>query len=45
MKAEAINRLKANFDKIDILVYSIAAPRRIHPKTGASHQSRPKTDR
>ena len=39
MKAEAINRLKANFDKIDILVYSIAAPRRIHPKTGASHQS------
>ena len=39
MKAEAINRLKANFGKIDILVYSIAAPRRIHPKTGASHQS------
>lgn len=39
MKAEAINRLKANFDKIDILVYSIAAPRRIHPKTGTSHQS------
>lgn len=39
MKVEAINRLKANFGKIDILVYSIAAPRRIHPKTGASHQS------
>ena len=39
MKAEAINRLKANFGKIDILVYSIAAPRRIHPKTGTSHQS------
>lgn len=39
MKAEAINRLKANFGKIDMLVYSIAAPRRIHPKTGASHQS------
>jgi len=39
MKAEAINRLKANFGKIDMLVYSIAAPRRIHPKTGTSHQS------
>ena len=39
MKTEAIDRLKANFGKIDILVYSIAAPRRIHPKTGASHQS------
>ena len=39
MKVEAVNRLKANFGKIDILVYSIAAPRRIHPKTGASHQS------
>ena len=39
MKVEAIQRLKADFGKIDILVYSIAAPRRIHPKTGASHQS------
>ena len=39
MKAEAIQRLKTDFGKIDILVYSIAAPRRIHPKTGASHQS------
>ncbi|MCY3552360.1 MAG: trans-2-enoyl-CoA reductase family protein [Candidatus Poribacteria bacterium] len=39
MKVETINRLKANFGKIDILVYSIAAPRRIHPNTGVSHQS------
>ena len=39
MKGETINRLKANFGKIDILVYSIAAPRRVHPKTRASHQS------
>ncbi len=39
MKAEAIRRLKADFDKVDILVYSIAAPRRIHPNTGASHES------
>ena len=39
MKAEAIDRLKADFGKVDILVYSIAAPRRIHPNTGASHAS------
>ena len=39
MKAEAISRLKADFGKIDILVYSIAAPRRIHPNTGTSHES------
>ena len=39
MKAETIDRLKADFGKVDILVYSIAAPRRIHPNTGASHKS------
>ena len=39
LKTETINRLKADFGKIDILVYSIAAPRRIHPNTGASHAS------
>ena len=39
MKAETIDRLKTNFGKVDILVYSIAAPRRIHPNTGASHKS------
>ena len=39
MKTETIDRLKADFGKIDVLVYSIAAPRRIHPNTGVSHQS------
>ena len=39
MKTETINRLKADFGKIDILVYSIAAPRRVHPTTGVSHKS------
>ena len=39
MKAETIDRLKADFGKIGALVYSIAAPRRIHPNTGASHES------
>ncbi len=39
MKQEAIEQLKANFGKVDILVYSIAAPRRIHPRTGETHNS------
>lgn len=39
MKAEAIGRVRENLGPIDMLVYSIAAPRRIHPRTGASHQS------
>ncbi len=39
MKTEAIDRLKTDFGKIDILVYSIAAPRRTHPNTGVSHAS------
>ena len=39
VKQEAITQLKANFGKIDILVYSIAAPRRTHPRTGETHNS------
>ena len=39
MKTEAIDRLKTDFGKVDILVYSIAAPRRIHPNTGVSYES------
>lgn len=39
MKQEAITKLKSNFGKVDVLVYSIAAPRRIHPHTGESHKS------
>ena len=39
VKQESIRRIKANFGKIDVLVYSIAAPRRIHPHTGESHHS------
>ena len=39
VKQDAIAQLKANFGKIDILVYSIAAPRRTHPRTGETHNS------
>ena len=39
VKQDAIAQLKANFGKVDMLVYSIAAPRRIHPRTGETHNS------
>ncbi len=39
VKQETIAQIKANFGKIDILVYSIAAPRRTHPHTGETHNS------
>ena len=39
VKQEAIDQLKANFGKVNILVYSIAAPRRTHPRTGETHNS------
>ncbi len=39
VKQEAIEQFKANFGKVDILVYSIAAPRRTHPRTGETHNS------
>ena len=39
MKKEAIGSIREHLGPLDILVYSIAAPRRIHPRTGDSHQS------
>ena len=39
MKREAISNIREHLGPIDMLVYSIAAPRRIHPRTGESHQS------
>ena len=39
VKGETIDRIKGGMGKIDMLVYSIAAPRRIHPRTGAEHNS------
>jgi len=39
VKQGTITQLKENFGKIDILVYSIAAPRRTHPRTGETHNS------
>lgn len=34
MKAKVINTIKADLGQIDLVVYSLAAPRRTHPKTG-----------
>lgn len=39
VKQQTITQLKENFGKINILVYSIAAPRRTHPHTGETHNS------
>ena len=39
IKREAIDRIRGGMGKIDMVVYSIAAPRRIHPRTGAEHNS------
>ena len=39
LKRETIDRIKRELGKIDILVYSLASPRRNHPRTGAEHQS------
>lgn len=39
LKREAINRIKRESGKVDVLVYSLASPRRNHPRTGAEHQS------
>ncbi len=39
VKDEAAGRLAARFGKIDLLIYSIAAPRRTDPLTGEVHHS------
>ena len=39
IKGETIDQIKASMGKVDMVVYSIAAPRRIHPRTGAEHNS------
>jgi len=39
IKDEVISILKEDVGKVDLVVYSLAAPRREHPKTGAIHIS------
>ena len=39
VKAETIRRIKEDLGQIDLFVYSLAAPRRTHPRTGEVTQS------
>ena len=39
VKAQAIAEIKAHMGQVDLVVYSLAAPRRQHPGTGAVHNS------
>ncbi|MFZ4774416.1 MAG: enoyl-ACP reductase FabV [Terrimicrobiaceae bacterium] len=39
MKAEVIEAIKADLGQVDCVVYSLASPRRVHPKTGEIFKS------
>ncbi len=39
VKQKAIDIIKADMGKVDLVVYSLASPRRQHPKTGVVHNS------
>ena len=39
IKKQAIDVLKREFAPVDLIVYSLASPRRTHPKTGVVHKS------
>ncbi|MDD2763938.1 MAG: trans-2-enoyl-CoA reductase family protein [Opitutaceae bacterium] len=39
IKQQAIEIIKNDLQKIDLVIYSVASPRRVHPKTGALHKS------
>ncbi len=39
VKQQTIARIRQDLGQVDLVIYSLAAPRRQHPKTGAVHQS------
>ena len=39
MKADAVEAIRSGMGKIDLLVYSLASPVRLHPRTGFLHRS------
>ncbi|HEY9155040.1 MAG TPA: enoyl-ACP reductase FabV [Opitutaceae bacterium] len=39
IKRQAIETIKADLGQVDLIVYSLASPRRTHPKTGVVHKS------
>jgi len=39
IKRQVVETIKADLGQVDLVVYSLASPRRTHPKTGAVHRS------
>ncbi|MEY4484249.1 MAG: hypothetical protein RL693_1701 [Verrucomicrobiota bacterium] len=39
LKTEVLATIKADLGQVDLIVYSLASPRRTHPKTGVTHKS------
>ena len=39
LKQQAIDKIKADMGQVDLVVYSLASPRRTDPKTGETHNS------
>jgi len=39
VKRQALDTVRADLGQVDLVVYSLASPRRTHPKTGAVHKS------
>lgn len=39
IKEKTLNLIKADLGQVDLVVYSLASPRRVHPKTGVTHNS------
>lgn len=39
IKQQALELIRADLGQVDLVVYSLASPRRTHPKTGAVHKS------
>jgi enoyl-[acyl-carrier protein] reductase / trans-2-enoyl-CoA reductase (NAD+) len=39
IKTKTLDLIKADLGQIDLVIYSLASPRRVHPKTGVTHMS------
>jgi len=39
VKTQTIERIQQDFGKVDLVIYSLASPRRTHPKTGETYSS------
>jgi enoyl-[acyl-carrier protein] reductase/trans-2-enoyl-CoA reductase (NAD+) len=39
IKQQALELIKNDLQQIDLVIYSVASPRRVHPRTGAVHKS------